>query len=103
MKKIKLSAIIFFTIISITSCDSLMYHNVKGYERVVPGMSVDEFLIKHSAAKNVYLDANSTIYSIQYYEPMGSGPYNKFYYFENNKLIRVDKGERSVDYRIKID
>lgn len=103
MKKIKLILLISFILYSFTSCDSLMYHNVKGYEKVVPGMSVEEFLKKHSAAKNVYLDENSIIYSIQYYEPMGSGPYNKFYYFENNKLIRVDKGERAVDFRIKID
>ena len=27
----------------------------------------------------------------------------RFFYFENNKLVKVDEGERAVDYRVKID
>jgi hypothetical protein len=29
--------------------------------------------------------------------------YKKFHYFENNKLVKVDKGERATDYRIRIN
>ena len=28
---------------------------------------------------------------------------HRFFYFENNKLAKVDKGERATDYRIRID
>ena len=66
-------------------------------------MTVQEFLKKHSKAKNEYLSKEMTIYSIRYMETMDNHPYRKFYYFENNKLVKADKGERAVDYRIKID
>ena len=29
--------------------------------------------------------------------------YYKFFYFENNKLVKIDEGQRAIDYRIKID
>ena len=66
-------------------------------------MTVQEFVNKHPKAVNEYLERNTTIYSIRYMETMDAHPYRKYYYFQNNKLIKVDKGERAVDYRIKID
>jgi hypothetical protein len=102
-KTLKLSFIFLIFIGLLNSCDSLLYHNPKNYEKVYTGMGVEEFMKKHPAAKNEFLNESITIYSILYYDPMGSGPYKKYYYFENNRLIRVDKGERAVDYRIRID
>lgn len=66
-------------------------------------MSIGEFKKIHKASKNEYIDYTDVVFSILYYDPMGNGPYKKFYYFENSKLIKVDKGERALDYRIKID
>ena len=66
-------------------------------------MSVADFVKQHKKAKNEYLSKDMTIYSIRFMDPMDSRPYRKFYYFENNKLVKVDKGERATDYRIRID
>ena len=27
----------------------------------------------------------------------------RFYYFKNNKLVKMDSGERATDYRVRID
>lgn len=75
----------------------------KNYENVYTGMNISEFKNKHSKAKNEYLSKNITVYSIKYMDKMDDNIYRKFYYFTNNKLDRVDKGEKAVDYRIKID
>ena len=66
-------------------------------------MLVKDFLKQHRKAKNEYLSEKMTIYSIRFMDPMDSRPYRKFYYFTDGKLSRVDKGERAVDYRIRID
>lgn len=75
-------------------------------------MPVQEFLNAHDKAKNEYMDNNTTIYSITYYQENNGKAfvnstsevtYKKYYYFSNNKLTRVDKGERAIDYRIRVD
>lgn len=104
MKKRKLIVIALIALtFNITSCDSLFYPSQKRYEKVYTGMTVAEFIKNHGKAKNEYLSGETTVYSIRFMDPMDSRPYRKFYYFTNNKLTRVDKGERAVDYRIKID
>jgi hypothetical protein len=104
MKKKIILIIAFITISStFSSCDSLFYPSQKNYEKVYTEMTVKDFLKEHSKAKNEYLSQEMTIYSIRFMDPMDSRPYRKFYYFENNKLVRVDKGEKAVDYRIRID
>ena len=96
--------------ISLISCASSFWPNVKKYENVSIGMSSYEFKINHSKAISEYLSEEIVIYSITYYDTetifvdrLDDAKYKKFYYFENNKLVRVDKGERAVDYRIRID
>ena len=102
MKKVKLFSLVLLAITT-TSCDSLFYPSQKRYEKVYTEMTVKDFLKEHSKAKNEYLSTDMTIYSIRYMESMDNRPYRKFYYFRNNKLVRVDKGERAVDYRVRID
>jgi hypothetical protein len=104
MKKGFILIISIITILStFLSCDSLFYPSQKKYEKVYTEMTIKDFLKEHSKAKNEYLSQEMTIYSIRYMETMDNRPYRKFYYFKNNKLIRVDKGERAVDYRIRTD
>ena len=46
------------------------------------------------------MDGEWTIYKVIY----GFNAENvKFYYFKNNKLVKMDGGERATDYRIRID
>lgn len=103
MKTVRISLVLLLLTIFFTSCDSLFYPSQKRYEKVYVGMTVKDFLDKHSKAKNEFLNEEVTIYSIRYMESMDNRPYRKFYYFENNKLVKIDKGERAVDYRIRID
>ena len=93
-----------------TSCASMYWPNEKKYENVYTGMTASDFKEKHPKAINEYLSEDVTIYSITYYDTetkfvnhIDDAKYKKFYYFENNSLVKVDKGERAVDYRIRID
>ena len=109
-KSLNFILVLFLTISITTSCASMFWPNVKKYEKVYSGMSISEFKEKHSKAISEYLGKDMTIYSITYYDTekkfvnrLDDAKYKKFYYFENNKLVKVDKGERAVDYRIRID
>ncbi len=108
--KISFTLIIGFLILVTTSCASMYWPNEKKYENVYTGMSASEFKEIHPKAINEYLSNNTTIYSITYYDTetkfvntLDEAKYKKFYYFENNSLVKVDRGERAVDYRIRID
>jgi hypothetical protein len=88
----------------------MYWPNEKKYENVYTGMAANEFKEKHPKAINEYLSEDVTIYSITYYDTetkfvnhLDEAKYKKFYYFENNSLVKVDRGERAVDYRIRID
>jgi len=111
MKKVLNLSIVLIIVISLfTSCASMFWPNVKKYEQVYSGMSITEFKEKHPKSINEYLAKNINIFSITYFDTekkfvksLDDAKYKKFYYFEDNKLIKVDKGERAVDYRIKIN
>ncbi len=97
--------------ILLTSCISQMFPSEANYEKVYIGMGIQDFMKSHNKALNEYMDNNTQILSIQYYKKNNGKAvaevedvtYRKFYYFTQNKLTRVDKGERAIDYRIKID
>ena len=47
-----------------------------------------------------------TVYKVNkgnWYDSDGSGRDYRYFYFKNNKLVKIDKGQRAVDYRVKID
>ena len=84
----------------------------KTLEKVYIGMPEKEF--REVVDKEELVEANSqvTIYKLLYktYNDAhvalsGNGwrQDHRFFYFVNGKLNRIDKGERAVDYRIKID
>ena len=65
------------------------------------GMPESEFKDLTNDEQVVYMDENQTIYKIR--RTQGKGTAHKFFYFQNNKLRRIDEGERATDLRIKID
>lgn len=84
----------------------------KTLNTVYIGMPISEF--KEKVDKEELVEANSqiTIYKVVHktYNDAhvvlsGNGWRQdyRFFYFVNGKLNRIDKGERAVDYRIKID
>lgn len=85
------------------SCNA--YQNVNTQD-VSMGMSKKEvFGIINGEPVLEHSDSSVEIYSVQKrIVRAGIAEYPKyFFYFENNKLDRIDRGERAVDYRIKID
>jgi hypothetical protein len=108
--KINLIITILLTINLLTSCASMFWPNERKYEKVYNGMATKEFRSIHPKAINEYMDSFTTIFSITYYDTetkfvnsLDDAKYKKFYYFEDNKLVKVDKGERAVDYRIRVN
>jgi hypothetical protein len=91
MKKKLLSILICGLLISCYSTKS---------PSISSGMSVEEFIKKAKYEELVTMDGEWTIYKVIY----GFNAENvKFYYFKNNKLVKMDGGERATDYRIRID
>lgn len=108
--KHKSTLILIFCVTLLTSCASLFWPNERKYENVYNGMTILEFKKLHPKAINEIMNSQMTIFSITYYDTetkfvnsIDDAKYKKFYYFEGNKLIKIDKGERAVDYRIRID
>jgi hypothetical protein len=112
MKKTATSTFLFLIILGLfSSCLSRLAPVEAKYENVYIGMPLHEFRENHSLSINEYMDNFTTCYSIKYYKDKNGRAfvdnpdvlfYKKFYYFENKQLIKVDKGERAIDYKIKI-
>lgn len=104
--------ILISLLLVVTSCLSSKFPLEAKYEKVYVGMTIDDFLNKHDDIRNEYMNQSITVYSIRYYDDRNATAvvsnsnqvtYKKFYYFENSRLVKVDKGERALDFRIKID
>jgi len=81
-------------------------------EKVYVGMPLSEFKEKVEGEVLVEMRTDITVYKIviETYNDLlvatrGNGwrRDHQFFYFIDNKLVQVDKGERAVDYRVKID
>ena len=73
---------------------------------VYVGMSIAEFNKVVKKKEVVAMREDVIIYRIyrgNWYDSDGSGKAHRYFYFIDNKLSKVDRGERAVDYRIKID
>ena len=111
MKKLNVIALIIISII-LVSCGANPAKNIaKVIDKVYIGMPLSEFKEKVEKEELVVMNNKMTVfktviksYNYYYYGlPILSSVDTKFFYFENNKLIKVDEGERAVDYRVKID
>ncbi|MGX1024270.1 hypothetical protein [Psychroflexus sp. MBR-150] len=109
MKKLNLIIILLSFSTLIISCGAnptkLM---AKTMDKVYIGMPISEF--KEKVEKEELVEMNETVTIFRkviktYNDTPGVGwrSDHRYFYFENNKLVKVDKGERAVDYRIKID
>ena len=70
------------------------------------GMTIAEFNKIVKKKETIAMREDITIYRVfrgNWYDSDGSGTSYRYFYFINNKLNKVDKGQRAVDYRIKID
>ena len=112
MKKITLPIILISIALLVISCGAnpakLM---AKTMSKVYIGMPISEFKEKIEKEEVVLMNSEVTIFKVKirtYNDVLAlttSGWRSdvSFFYFENNKLVKVDKGERAVDYRIKIN
>jgi uncharacterized protein YcfL len=111
MKKLNLITLILIAIILI-SCGANPAKNIaKTMDKVYLGMSISDFKGKVKKEELLRMDQKATIFktvikSYNYYHygiPVLASIDTRFFYFENNKLVKVDEGEREVDYRVKIN
>jgi hypothetical protein len=84
----------------------------KELDKVYIGMPVSEFKEKIEKEELIVMNMQVTIYRIYiktyndaHVALSGNGWRDdvRFFYFEDNKLVKIDSGERAVDYRIRID
>lgn len=104
---------IFLVFIILTSCGANPTAKLSQVlEKVYIGMPLSEFKEKVDGEELVEMRADVTVYKIviETYNDLlvatrGNGwrSDHQFFYFIDNKLVQVDKGERAVDYRVKID
>lgn len=64
------------------------------------GMTIEEFRKEAKYEELVTMDGEWMIYKVVY---GFNADKTRFYYFQNNKLVKMDSGERATDYRIRID
>lgn len=64
------------------------------------GMTIEEFRKEAKYEELVTMDVEWMVYKVVY----GFNADNiRFYYFKNNKLVKMDSGQRATDYRVRID
>ena len=85
------SVFLLFIVIVTSSCKSTYYYI---------GMSQSEFLAKNKKAVPRQETVDVSVYEIGR-QPFGKAYVQKFFYFENGKLVQVDNGERQPDIIIK--
>ncbi|MDT0675628.1 hypothetical protein [Autumnicola musiva] len=91
---IKYTCVAIIVAILLTSCYSTKAPAIK------IGMSVEEFKKLAKYEQLVAMDQESCVYRVIY----GIGANRAgYYYFEDNKFVRMDSEEDHEDYRISID
>jgi len=82
------------TAILLTSCYAVQAPSIR------LGLTVEEFEKRAKFEEIVTMDGEWIVYKVVY----GFNAENtRFYYFKNNKLVKMDSGQRATDYRIRID
>lgn len=70
------------------------------------GMSLNEFRERIKGEQLVEMNSEVTIYKVgisNYNDLHGWRSDVSFFYFIDNKLYQIDKGEKAIDYRVKIN
>ncbi|MDV7188600.1 hypothetical protein R3X25_15035 [Lutibacter sp. TH_r2] len=100
MKKIIMTTLIALLLIS---CNA--YKGVNTHELNIGMTKKEVFNTINREPVLEYTDNDTEIYKVRKRIVRGGAAQIQqyFLYFENNKLIKIDKGERAVDKRIKID
>lgn len=91
---------------SLTNCASGKNQMNDAMSNVYVGMPISEFNKIFPKKEMVSMKEGVTIYKVSkrvWYDSDGSGSDYRYFYFVDNKLAQVDKGERAVDRRIRID
>lgn len=112
MNKLNLITLITTAIVLLSCGANPTKLMTKTLDKVYIGMPISEFKEKVDKEELVKANSQVTIYRLVYktYNDAhvvlsGNGwrQDHRYFYFVNGKLNRIDKGERAVDYRIKID
>lgn len=92
----------------ILSCASTEKKMQKELDKVYIGMPIDEFKKVIPKTSMVYLSDDYSCYKLRkrtarYGVPGGYLYSYRFFYFQKDKLWKIDEGERAVDYRLRVD
>jgi len=104
MKTRLLLLLTIFTIISCGANPERYMNKVVGKTYI--GMPEKKFKELFKEKQVIEMKPEVTIYLIDkrtYNDFYGWRGDYRYFYFENQKLAKIDKGERAVDYRIRID
>ena len=100
----KTSLLILPLIISVLiSCNA--YQAINTQDLSINMSKQEVFNRLNTEALQEYIDENIEIYRLRKRIVRGGiAEYQQYFiYFQNGKLIKIDKGEKAVDYRIQID
>ncbi len=104
LKRTTLTLITFY-LLSCGGAEKAMQLNL---DKLYIGMTIPEFKSQVRKSNMVYLSEDYTCFKLveskaKYGEPGGFVHSTRFIYFKHGKLWKIDQGERSVDYRIRVD
>lgn len=104
MKLFKITSLALLTYI-VSSCANPATYMNKVVEKTKIGMSENEFKNTFKNEMLISSKDNISVYKISKngYDTYGAAPDFRFFYFVDQKLVQIDKGERAVDYRLKVD
>lgn len=90
------------------SCSSVEQTMQKELNKAYIGMSIKDFKEAIPKSSSVYLDETYSCYRLDkkyaaFGDPNHFSYSTRFFYFKNDKLWKIDTGEKAVDYRVRID
>lgn len=99
----KKKLLLFLITLCLFSCNA--YENINTHELSVGMEKREAFQILNREPELEYSDQTTEVYRVRKRIVRGGVAeiQQYFLYFDNNKLSKIDKGERAVDYRIRID
>ena len=102
MRKIILLTILIYTF---CGCGYIkMNETKKSLNKAYTGITIEEFTKEFPGAILIEMEKNFACYKLRNtsYKFGGNNVLIRFFYFKDNKLYRVDEGERATDLKIEI-